>query len=79
LDSLSSVNQDVRSGVLRAERPDFHGVVLVPVERFFHKSLGSLLDVVLLVDFSSFDGVGQFVSQWQGFNEESVVLVWGFS
>mmetsp|Transcript_58212 Transcript_58212/g.67122 ORF Transcript_58212/g.67122 Transcript_58212/m.67122 type:complete len:230 (+) Transcript_58212:269-958(+) len=74
LNSLSNVDKDVSTLVIRTESPDLLSVVLVPAE-IFSEDLLSFLGVVLWSELASIDEVSEFFSKWLSSDVKSVVLV----
>lgn len=77
LDTLGDIDEDVWSVGVWAEAPDLLGIGLVPLE-LFDEALGSLLGLSLWSEFLLLDELREFITEWLGLDEKSVVLVWGF-
>jgi len=76
LNSLSQIDQKVRSLVFRSEGPDSSGFFLIPTE-FFVESLGSDLRIILGAQFVLFNDIGKTFFEGLSGTVESVVLVGG--
>jgi len=77
LSTLGGIDKHVWSVGVWAEAPDLKGIRLIPVE-FVDESSGSLLGLHLWSKFLRLNKIREFVTEWLGLDEKSVMLVWGF-
>jgi len=77
LSTLGDIDEHVWSVGVWAEAPDLLRIGLVPAE-FVDEALGSLLGLGLWSKCLLLDEIREFVTEWLGLDEKSVVLVWRF-
>jgi len=77
LNSLGGIEHDIWAGYVWTEAPDLSGLIDVPTV-FLAQVLASSLLVLLVVDLTVLDLVGESVWEWLRLHEETVMLVWRF-
>ena len=77
LSTLGGIDEAVWSVGVWAEAPDLTSISLLPLE-FVDEASSSLLGLGLWSNFLGLDKFREFITEWLGLDEKSVVLVWGF-
>lgn len=77
LNLLGGINDQVGASVLRAETPNFLGIIGIPIVIVLENS-HALLDILLLGDLVILDGLSKVITERGSLTEDSVMLVGGF-
>jgi len=77
LSTLGNIDEDVWTISVWTEAPDLLSICFVPLE-FIDESSCSLLGLGFWSDFLGLNEIREFVTDWLGLDEKSVMLVWGF-
>jgi len=75
LDSLSGINDTVWTVVVWSIAPNLGRIGFVPFE-FFDESSSHFFSFSFWSEFLRFEEFGKVVTEWDGFHEKSVMLVW---
>jgi hypothetical protein len=74
LHTLGDINHQVRASCLGPEAPDLTGLSDIPTV-LVRENAGASLEIVTRVDLACFNRLDDFLVDWSGLDEETVVLV----
>jgi len=77
LNPLGHIDQQIGSSGIGAETPDLAGISNIPAV-FISEDTSTELELVARVDLATLDGLGELLIDWQGLDEETIVLVLRF-